>query len=345
MHLFLKFAFICIKAVRKRTSLRRLIPLYRCSLFLPHICRSVVASLVAVLVLSACTKEPDNPPNDQSDGILGTDNQIEADISAVRASNELSLEEQEKALLAILTKSQDLTKEKLVQYAKIAELLVIPVIAEIEEYEEQIEILDELIGHWIEVDLAVAKNLIKDLHVATLGEGLLGQSLITLAHQYPTEALRFSQEYHRDFGYVLESAVFHTIVEHNPQEALELLPNIRSTITHDWTSWLARDTYTTSEYHSVEFGASRPEKAAQYFYDLLVARICAEDPQFLIDLHEQISDAKIISSSARCLLLHRGQPRKVSKSQFDLLYERLIGRDLVAVDEYPKKSFIKEVEH
>lgn len=310
-------------------------------------------SFVAIPVYSACPAEVEGPTETQHDIVqVIRDNHLsEAEISALRETNYLRREQQEKALLEILRYSQGMTTTKIVAFAKVAPALVIPFISELEEFEQQCKLVDDLIGYWVSVDIATAINLIRELHAATLNDLLLRKSVKVLATVHPVEAFRFSHEYLGRFGYVLETIAFETMAKHQPRLAIEFIPEIRrkfhSVTTYSGDLSITNPLFKLDPSYAVEYGRSlnneategRLSEAEEYFWEL-IDNFCDADPSVFINLKERIPAGHPLPHIADCVLTDASNKRYLTVEEFESLYKELSVEDQVAIDEFPRSRFV-----
>lgn len=271
---------------------------------------------------------------------------IEDVTDAVRASNAFSLELQEKALLTLLSTTADTSIEQLVQLAKIASTLVTPVIVGLDGFVERDGALSELIEHWSEVDVLMSIELIKKIHSATFDDILLRKSIRVLAREHPAEALRFSQQYFGRFGHTLESIVFITFAEHNPEPAVDMIPTLRPKyfdfLTYEGELSIDKPLFKLGPEYAVEFGRSLSSDDAEQFFWALVDNFCDADVQEYIALEERFPAVESVSYLSHCLLMKSHGKRNLTSEQFDLLHEGLKDEDdLEEIDNYPKADFIR----
>lgn len=265
---------------------------------------------------------------------------VDDEIDAVRASNDFPSNLQEKALLALLS-ARDLTFSRVLEFAKVAPLLVAPLVSELEGYTEQYDILGELIQHWARIDLQLTFDLIKNLHGTTLDDEFLIESMTSTAAIYPAESLQFTHGYFRDYGLVLESWVFDTIVEGAPDIAKELLPNLRRVYENTRLVYIEQTLLKLGPEYALEFGKTLPLDDSEWFFRLLDNEICKVEPQVFIDALDDIQAVESASKIAKCLLLEARLDDKLTPDQFESLYGKLLGQDLQSIDAYEKSNFIK----
>ena len=279
---------------------------------------------------------------------------IEDITDAVRASNAFSLELQEQALIALLSTTGDTSIEQLVQLAKIASTLVIPVIAGLDGFGEQDEALGELIEHWSKIDALMTIELIKKIHSATHDDILLEKSVKVFAHEHPAEALRLSQEYFGRFGYVLESNVFITVTEHNPEKAVDLIPLLRPKyydfVTYAGELSIHKPLFKLGLEHAFDFGRSLSSDDAEHFFSALAGSYCDDDLQEYIDLEvEEYIDLKerfptpmSRSNLSYCLLMANHGKGNLTSEQFELLYGAIrLDYHRKKIGSYPRADFIR----
>ena len=244
-----------------------------------------------------------------------------------------------------------MTTKKLVAFAKLAPALVAPLINQIDEFEEQCKLVDDLIGYWVEAELATSINVIKELHTATLNDLLLRRSVWVLARVHPVEAFRFSHEYFGRFGYVLESIAFETMVEQDPQLALEFIPSIRrkfdSFTTYSDELSISKPLFKLDPVHAVAFGRSlntlakegRLSEAEAYFWSL-IDHFQDADPSIFIKLKDRIPAPHPLPHIAYWVLTDAPDKRHLTQDEFDSLYEDLLPDDREKIDEFPLSRFI-----
>ena len=314
---------------------------------------AAVLCFVAIPLYSECPTHAELPPEGQHDIVqVIRDNGIsDAEIAALRETNYLRPAQQERALLEILSDAQDMTTKKVVAFAKLAPALVAPLINEVAELEEQCKLVDDLIGYWVETDLATSIDVIKDLHTTTFDDLLLRRSVKVLARVHPVEAFRFSHEYFGRFGYVLESIAFETMVEQDPQLAIEFIPSIRrkfySFTTYSDELSISKPLFKLDPVHAVEFGRSLNtfakegslSKAEAYFWSL-IDHFCDADPSVFIELKERIPAPHPLPYISNCVLKNAPDKRRLTLVEFESLYEDLLPKDREKVDEFPRSRFI-----
>lgn len=265
---------------------------------------------------------------------------IDDEIDAVRASNDFPTNLQEKALLALLS-ARDFTFSRVLEFAKVAPSLVVHVVSGLEGYTEQYEILGELIQHWVRIDLQQTIDLIKDLHATTLDDGFLRKSMTSAAAIYPAESLQFTHDYFRDFGSVLEANVYEAIVERDARVAKQLLPNVRRIYIGARFGYLGETLLKLGPEYAIEFGRSLPLNDSERFFRYLDNEICKVEPQVFIDALDDIQAVESVSKIAKCVLLEASLDDKLTFDQFEILYGKLLGKDLRSIDEYKKSNFIR----
>ena len=302
---------------------------------------------------SACPTDAELPSEGQHDIVqVIRDNGIsDIEIAALRETNYRRPAQQEKALLEILSDAQEMTTKKLVAFAKLAPALVAPLIAEIEDSEKQCKLVDDLIGYWVEADLATSIDVIKDLHATTLDDLLLRRSVKLLARVHPVEAFRFSHEYFGRFGYVLESIAFETMAEQDPQLAIEFIPSIRRKF-YGYTTYsgeisISNPLFKLDPALAVEFGRSLNmsakegllSEAESYFWSLS-DHFRDADPSVFIELKEHIPAPHPLPHISYYVLKHAPDKRRLTLVEFESLYEDLLPHDREKVDEFPRSRFI-----
>ena len=316
---------------------------------------AIVLWIVALPVYGVCLTDPWLSPTDQIevDRVYHDNHLTEAEISMVTASNALQVEQQEKVLLAILNESPDMSIWKLVEFAKLSPMLVIPVLSEVEEIDRQCMVVQELIGHWVEIDLRRALDLIKELHLATLDDLLLRESVAVLARAHPEHALGLAHEYLGRFGYVLESVALQGAVDQDPLLAVELIPKLRREF-YPFTTYNERLTifeplFELHPTYAVEFGNSLSGSNAESYFWLLTDMFCDfvreeyAEPQQFIDLKERIPVKGARASTSYCLLKQSlDDNRNLTEVQFEALREELDSDDLEEIDAIPRSQFIGE---
>lgn len=262
-------------------------------------------------------------------------------LEAVRASNKFSFELQERALLALLSTSQDVELKQIIEFAKIAPVFVGPLINELDGYTEQLDILAELVHHWAQIDLQTTLELIKALHADTADDRVLSRSLSVLASTHPTEALVFSHNYFRDFGSVLEARIFSAIAENDLHVARELFPKVRRIFPSARLFYLDSTMVSLGPEYAIEFGRSLSAEESERFFWFVTHKFCDPYPQVFSSSIRDTNADEAISKIALCVILTARQDPKLTSSEFEKLYEYLVATDLQEIDKYPKSSFIK----
>lgn len=266
------------------------------------------------------------------------------DRFALHSLAEFPWDLQEIALAAFLSEPRRSTEEELVAIAEIVPAMVVPLLTEIKNRDKLRDFSEKLIRHWAIKEHPIAITLIKDLHETMLFEWLLIHTTIALSHTHPSEALRLTHDYHREFGFTFEERVFNRIAKSNPDMARKLVATLRPRYLPRPSLFdLQATIFTLDPVLAIEFGKSLSDRESKLFFESLKYDFCWSSPQLLIDVIDLIPFAEAASAASKCVLFKSRRNDKLTQEDFDLLYSSLLSEDREDVDKYAKSSFIREL--
>lgn len=244
--------------------------------------------------------------------------------SSLAQINHLTKHQKERAILAFLLENHDLDFDDLVNVAKFTTIAAVPLIAQIEDRQEQFDLAIQLTEHWAKRDPVTTREMLINYHEFTLDDSMLLAMLPTLAEHSPNQALEIVGNFYGEFGAKMEIRTFETIFETRPMEGLLLLPLVR----HGVLDWKIRHfaylIFSVSPERAVDFGLTVAESEREDYFLNLHRNFCASEPNVLVKLIDQIPKRKIASRAARCLIWEvMDNNKRITQQEHAILWEYL----------------------